>query len=191
MAPASHMVERVLMYETVVDILLDTADVQEAMKSVGQSRGRLYAQRAKQLNIEHRLGRVTTVVEEVIRSLDGDDGGEAESLVRRVSRVYTAATAMKDVVLTETGRSIAAGRCEEAASAWRSGVGRYDRLRSECNSTGRVALAALSEQSYVVPDSQPNSGSEDDGGSAVDYGVDSQEEKCADDIVGVGGCGGC
>jgi len=191
-APERHVLERLFVQETLVDILLDTADVQEAMKSPGQNRARLYAQRAKQVDVKHRLEMVTRQAEEVLPMIENDDDGEAEFLVDRISRVHTAVALMKDVVLVARRRSITAGRYGEAAEAWRSGVRPYDSVARPSSSSrlnvGRVAPSTLVGQLYVVPDSQPNSeGDENEG--AVDYGADSQEEKCDDDVIRVDGCG--
>ncbi len=177
------MLERLSVEERLVEILLDTADVQEAMKSPGQNRGRLYAQRAKQVDVEHRLERVTRQAEEALAVMEEDDDVEAESLVDRISRAHTAVASMKDVVLKATGRSIAAGMYAEGAE-WRRGVRRDDRARRACPRSrlevGRVGASAVVDHLYVVADSQPNS--EDDGNEAgADHRADLQEEECGDD----------
>ncbi len=177
-----------------MDIVLDTADVQEAMKSLGQSRGRLYGQRAKQLSIEHRLETVTRMAEEVMRdACDGEDDAEVELLVKRISRAHVVVSAMKAVVLSATGRSVAAGQYDEAAWAWRAGrCGLGGKKRRAATRISRMVLGSLSQQAFL---SSPESGGDEGVGDerkecAAEvgrYGGDSQEECCSDDWVEIAG----
>jgi len=191
--PERHFFERLFIHETLVDIVLETADVQEAMKSLGQSRGRLYWQRAKQLSIEDRLETVTRMADEVMRdACDGEDDAEVELLVKRISRAHVVVSAMKAVVLSATGRSVAAGQYDEAAWAWCVGrCGRAGKKRRAATRISRMVLGSLSQQ-------VPLSSSESGGDEGVDereecaaevggHGGDSQEECCWDDWVEIDG----
>jgi len=192
--PERHFFERLFIHETLVDIVLETADVQEAMKSLGQSRGRLYWQRAKQLSIEHRLETVTRMADEVVRGACGGGGdAEVELLVKRISRAHVVVSAMKAVVLSATGRSVAAGQYDEAAWARRVGrCGPAGKKRRAATRISRMVLGSLSQQ---VPLSSSESGGDEGVGDEREecaaevgrYGGDSREECCWDDWVEIVG----
>ena len=154
------MYESMFLYETLVDLTLDVADLLGGMKEIRRGGSRQLRLRS----IESRLEMMFRMKEEVSwRS-------NQESVLTRMTRV-------RDLVknlLRDDEVHTAEGRYEKAAAVWRSGVHRHDKMEVGVDRENRTVLGELSQQVYVV------TGIEFDhnGCFGVDYGVVSQKDVC-------------
>jgi hypothetical protein len=192
--PARQIYERLFVHETIVDVLLEIAEVREAVKTGWLGRGHLYALRAKQRSVEHRSVSLTRMVDEVYRLLGEASVGavvldeQVVALARRLKSVLTAVAATKAELDRASLRSPVDGWYDEVEAAWsecqREQSGPW-RRRTAGKGAPRKVLAEMAQTVYVGLDSA--SEGEDEGyerrREATDYLMDSQEEGCSDDEV--------
>lgn len=152
--PGRHQYEGLFIHETLVDLVLDLADLQVCTKAVRRSRGL-----RKLHNIESQLETVNSMAQAV--------SGLPEKVSTRICRLRRLVLLMKAAWGCQDVNTVG-GPYQKAAAVWRSGVHRHDRVE-------RTVLGELPEQVYVVTEVRLDRSSDDES----EY-EDSEEEEDSD-----------
>ena len=184
-----HLYERLFIQETLVDLVIDVADMLGAMlmEAIGQDPVN-FTQRLKLQSVESRMETVSSMAKQAVRLL-GPTSTEVPIFERRISRARKLVSSVRENIVGWDDESDDEGNStmgavnkeneyDRAAAVWRSGLHRNDKVK-------RSVLGELSQAQQVYVVTKIGTDGNSTVGLGVDYEVDSQEESCTDDEVEV------